>query len=67
MRFSQSTRRIGETWSVLRMAKSAKKQSNELEFQGQVVSWLNEYIGKHSGIGLNTAKQEKPHKTSDRL
>lgn len=46
------------------MAKSAKKQSNELEFQGQVVSWLNEYIGKHRRLGLDCATQEKPHRTS---
>lgn len=48
------------------MAKSAKKQSNELEFQGQVVTWLNEYIAKHPGLGLDRATQEKPHKTSSK-
>jgi hypothetical protein len=46
------------------MVKSSKKTSNELEFQGQVVSWLNDYISKHSSLGLEIATQEKPHKTT---
>jgi hypothetical protein len=46
------------------MAKSTKKTSNEMEFQGQVISWLNDYIAKHPSLGLETATQEKPHKTS---
>ncbi|HUZ30945.1 MAG TPA: N-6 DNA methylase [Xanthobacteraceae bacterium] len=46
------------------MAKSTKKTSNEMEFQGQVVSWLNDYIAKHPSLGLETATQEKPHKTT---
>jgi hypothetical protein len=35
-----------------------------MEFQGQVVTWLNENIGKHSGLGLDKATQEKPRSTS---
>lgn len=39
---------------------SKRKQTNELEFQGQVVSWLNDLIAKRPGIKLNTVTQEKP-------
>ena len=46
------------------MAKSIRKKSNELEFQGQVVVWLNEHLSKHSGLKLDKATQEKPRKTS---
>jgi type I restriction-modification system DNA methylase subunit len=46
------------------MAKKGHKDSNELEFQGQVVHWLNAYIGSHASLGLDTTTQEKPHKSS---
>jgi methylase of polypeptide subunit release factors len=46
------------------MPKSTKKGSNELEFQGQVISWFNDYIAKHPTLALETATQEKPHKDS---
>jgi hypothetical protein len=46
------------------MAKSVgRKESNEQEFQGQVITWLNAEIGKRT-LGLDTATQEKPRKTS---
>lgn len=46
------------------MAKKAgRKESNEQEFQGQVITWLNLEIGKRA-LGLDTATQEKPRKTS---
>jgi methylase of polypeptide subunit release factors len=44
--------------------KSRRRSTNELEFQGQVVSWLNENIAKHSGMGLDQATQEKPRISS---
>lgn len=44
------------------MAKSTRKQSNELEFQGQVIVWLNEEIKKRPGLKLEKATQEKPRK-----
>lgn len=46
------------------MAKSKRKQSNELEFQGQVIVWLNDEIAKRSGLNLEKATQEKPRKSS---
>src|SRR5438105_8923062 len=46
------------------MAKSARKQSNELEFQGEAISWLNTEIKRRVGLGLDGATQEKPRKTS---
>jgi hypothetical protein len=42
------------------------KDSNEMEFQGQVVHWLNHYIQKHPSLGLEGATQEKPHKGGKR-
>jgi type I restriction enzyme M protein len=46
------------------MAKKAgRKDSSEQEFQGQVISWFNTEIAKRS-LGLDTATQEKPRKTS---
>jgi hypothetical protein len=45
------------------MAKSGRKDTNEQEFQGQVITWLNIEISKRS-LGLDTATQEKPRKTS---
>jgi type I restriction enzyme M protein len=46
------------------MTKSTRKVSNELEFQGQVVTWFNAYIAKHAALGLDTATQEKPRRAS---
>ena len=46
------------------MAKRGRRQTNELEFQGQVVVWLNEEIAKHPTFGLDKATQEKPRKLS---
>jgi type I restriction enzyme M protein len=41
-----------------------RKNSNELEFQGQVVSWINSELSKRTGLGLDRATQEKPRLTS---
>lgn len=46
------------------MAKISRKQSNELEFQGQAIVWLNEEIQKRPGLKLDKATQEKPRKGS---
>jgi hypothetical protein len=46
------------------MTKSKRKQSNELEFQGQVIVWLNEEIAKRPALQIESATQEKPRKTS---
>jgi hypothetical protein len=46
------------------MAKSGRKASNEQEFQGQIISWLNAEIGRRTGLELDTATQEKPRTTS---
>ena len=46
------------------MVKSGRKQSNELEFQGQAGVWLNEEIGKRPGLKLDKATQEKPRQSS---
>jgi type I restriction enzyme M protein len=43
---------------------SKRRITNELEFQGQVVSWLNDNLTKHPGLGLDKATQEKPRSTS---
>ncbi|HLP66083.1 MAG TPA: N-6 DNA methylase [Rhizobium sp.] len=43
--------------------KAGRKESNEQEFQGQVITWLNAEIGKRA-LDLDTATQEKPRKTS---
>lgn len=45
--------------------RSGRKDSNEQEFQGQVISWLNVEIAKRK-LGLDTATQEKPQKHSGR-
>lgn len=42
------------------MARSKRKQTNELEFQGQVIVWLNDEIRKRPGLRLDKATQEKP-------
>lgn len=44
--------------------KSKRRSTNEMEFQGQVVTWLNENISKHSGMELERATQEKPRNSS---
>jgi type I restriction-modification system DNA methylase subunit len=41
----------------------ARKRSNEWEFQGQVLNWLNEEITRRQGLGLERATQE-PSKTT---
>jgi len=43
---------------------SKRRTTNELEFQGQVVTWLNDNLTKHEGLGLDRATQEKPRTTS---
>jgi type I restriction enzyme M protein len=43
--------------------KVGRQESNEQEFQGQVITWLNTEISKRT-LGLDTATQEKPRKTS---
>jgi len=43
--------------------KPGRKESNEQEFQGQVITWLNAEISRRA-LGLDTATQEKPQKTS---
>jgi methylase of polypeptide subunit release factors len=35
-----------------------KHKSNEWEFQGQVLTWINEQISKRPGLGLDRATQE---------
>ena len=46
------------------MARAGRRQTNELEFQGQVCVWLNDEISRRPGIKLDKATQEKPRKTS---
>ena len=41
-----------------------RKQTNELEFQGEVIIWLNNEISKRPGHSLEKATQEKPRKSS---
>lgn len=41
-----------------------RKTTNEMEFQGQVLGWLNEEIQRRSGLHLDRATQEKPRTTS---
>ncbi len=43
---------------------SARKMTNEPEFQGQVIVWLNEEIAKRPGIPVEKATQEKPRSSS---
>ena len=43
---------------------SARKATNEPEFQGQVIVWLNEEIKKRPGIPVESATQEKPRFSS---
>ena len=47
------------------MARTSKrKDSNELEFQGQALNWLNEEIKRRPSLGLEKATQEKPRQGS---
>jgi methylase of polypeptide subunit release factors len=46
------------------MAARGRRDTNEQEFQGEVISWINDEIGKRAGLGLDKATQEKPRKTS---
>ena len=46
------------------MATAGRKQTNELEFQGQAGVWLNEEIKKRTGLNLDKATEEKPRKSS---
>lgn len=46
------------------MAVGGRKSTNELEFQGQVLEWLNEELRKRPGLALDRTTQEKPRKTS---
>lgn len=39
--------------------------TNEWEFQGQAVTWMNSYLGNHA-IGLDKATQESPHASRKR-
>lgn len=43
---------------------TTRKSSNELEFQGHVLGWINTEIKKRPGLGLDHATQEKPRRTS---
>ena len=43
---------------------AARKASNELEFQGQVIVWLNEEITRRPQIPVEKATQEKPRSSS---
>jgi type I restriction-modification system DNA methylase subunit len=43
-----------------------RKRSNEWEFQGQVVTWLNEDISRRRGLGLDRATQEPSKITAQR-
>lgn len=44
----------------------SKSKSNEWEFQGQVLTWINELISKRPGLGLEAATQEPSKITSKR-
>ena len=41
-----------------------RRKTNEMEFQGQVLGWLNDEIARRPGLELDKATQEKPRKTS---
>src|SRR5690242_1946603 len=42
------------------MKKPGRKVTNELEFQGQVLFWINNEIKRRPGLALDKATQEKP-------
>lgn len=46
------------------MSTSKRRTTNEQEFQGEAVHWLNDEIAKRPGIKLDKATQEKPRKSS---
>jgi len=46
------------------MNDKGRRITNELEFQGQLLEWLNIEIRRRAGLGLEKATQEKPRKTS---
>lgn len=46
------------------MVQKGRKSTNELEFQGQVLEWLNNEIRQRPGLGLDKTTQEKPRTKS---
>ncbi|MDZ4858044.1 MAG: N-6 DNA methylase [Candidatus Hydrogenedentes bacterium] len=46
------------------MAAKGRKKTNELEFQGEVLGWLNHEIKRRPGLKIDRASQEKPRQTS---
>lgn len=46
------------------MAKSTRKTTNEQEFQGQVVEWMNAFVSTRGISWLDKATQEKPGRHS---
>jgi methylase of polypeptide subunit release factors len=46
------------------MSKQGRNTTNELEFQGQVLEWINVELRRRPGLGLDKATQEKPRKIS---
>ncbi len=43
---------------------TTRRSSNEQEFQGELLGWLNEEIRRRQGLGLDRATQETPGRTS---
>ena len=46
--------------------RNIKKTTSELEFQGEVITWFNSVIERHSGLGLDKATQESSKLTRKR-
>lgn len=46
------------------MAVKGRKSTNEQEFQGEVLLWLNHEIKRRPGLQIDRASQEKPRTTS---
>ena len=46
------------------MARTKRRQTNELEFQGEVIVWLNDVIARRYSPRIDKATQEKPRLTS---
>lgn len=46
------------------MKNSTRRQTNELEFQGAALGWINDELRARMGAGLDRATQEKPRQTS---
>jgi hypothetical protein len=42
----------------------ARRKTNEMEFQGRALQWINEEIQRRPGLGLDKATQEKPRAAS---